>query len=118
MRSIFKKEFNFDFIQYEANEHLYAENMYSGLLFSEFAHDKLEDDKPSPYRLFGGGCFMWREFKDHEPTWVLDWVWFHPFYRHRGYLSKHWEFLRQDYGDFLVEKPLSADMVKFLENHT
>jgi hypothetical protein len=114
----FKREFKYDFIQYEANEHFYEENKYSGFLFSEMAWDQLEEAEPAQYRLFGGGCFRWRELQDHDPAWVLDWVWIHPFFRHRGYLSKHWKFLKQEYGDFLVERPLSADMEKFLAKHT
>jgi len=114
----FKKEFKYNSIQYEANEHLFDENRYSGFLFSELARDRLEEDTPSVFRLFGGGCFRWREYKDHKPTWVLDWIWIHPFFRHRGHLHKHWKFMRDRYGDFLVEHPLSADMEKFIEKHT
>jgi len=114
----FKKEFKYDFIQYEANEHLLEDNKYSGFLFSEMAWDKLEEDMPPVFRLFGGGCFRWREFEDHESLWVLDWVWLHPFFRHRGHLTKHWKYMRQHYGNFLVEHPLSADMKKFLAKNT
>lgn len=114
----FKKEFKYDFIQYEANEHLFSENKYSGFLFTEMAWDRLEEDGPPMFRLFGGGCFRWREYKDHEPSWVLDWVWIHPFFRHRGNLHKHWTFMKEQYGDFLVERPLSSDMEKFIAKHT
>lgn len=114
----FKKEFKYDFIQYEANEHLYEDHKYSGFLFSEMARDKLEEDMPVVFRLFGGGCFRWRDFKDHDSSWVLDWVWLHPFFRHRGHFSQHWEHMKQYYGEFLIEPPLSADMEKFLARNT
>lgn len=110
----FKKEFKYDFIQYEANEHIYEHVKYSGILFTEMAWDLLEEDQPTPYRLCGGGCFRWREWQDKAPGWSLDWVWLHPFFRHRGVFSKHWEHIKQQYGDFHIEPPISADLEKFL----
>lgn len=114
----FKKEFGFDFVQYEASEHLLSNNKYEGFLFTELAWDHLEEDKPTPYRLYGGGCMRWRKFHDKEASWVLDWVWLHPFFRHRGEFQKHWNYLKTQYGDFAIEPPISADMQKFLEKNT
>jgi len=114
----FKKEFKYDFIQYEANEHLYEDNKYNGFLFSEQAWDRLEEGKPMPYRLVGGGCFRPRESTNREPLWILDWIWLHPFFRHRGHLSTHWQYFRQQYGEFIIEQPYSADMEKFLAKNT
>lgn len=74
----FKKEFKYDFIQYEADT-LYDDNKYSGFLFVEIARDKMVEDKPVPCRLCGGGCFRWRDWRDHESCWMLDWIWLHPF---------------------------------------
>jgi len=113
----FQREFKYDFPQYEANEHLYNDNKYIGILFAAKAWDKVTDDIQSPYRLFGGACFRWRDGQGHNSGWVLDWIWFHPFFRHRGVLAKHWKQLKIKFGDFCVAEPLSADMKKFLSKN-
>lgn len=114
----FKKEFKYDYIQYEANEHLFESTKYSGFLFSEMARDKLEEDKETPYRLYGGGCFRWQTFENGSSKWKLDWIWLHPFFRHRRKLSKQWQTFKEKYGSFDIEKPLSADMERFVKKHT
>lgn len=35
----------------------------------------------------------------------------------RGHLAKIWPFLRQRYGDFLIQKPLSPDMQAFVSKY-
>ena len=108
----------FDFMQYLADEHLKSTSKYTGFLFTEFALDQLEENDSAPYRLAGGGLFRWQEWEDHEPLWELDWIWVHPFFRHRGVLSKHWEKFTHQFGNFDVALPLSNDMEKFLATRT
>lgn len=114
--TFFKKEFKYDFLQYTANNHS-SENEFAGFLFSELAYDRIEEDKPTPYRLYGGVGFFYRETIYPEPIWELGWIWLHPFFRHRGLLSRHWEYFKTQFGDFEVSQPQSPDMKNFLLNH-
>lgn len=114
----FKRELKFDFIQYQASEHLEGPGTYRGFLFTSFAYDLLEEDEPTPYRLYGGGLFRWQEREDSEPNWELDWIWLHPFFRHRGILTKNWPILLREFGKFDIARPLSADMERFLSRAT
>nr|MBF0221445.1 hypothetical protein [Desulfobulbaceae bacterium] len=109
----FKKEFKYDHIQYEADEHLYDDHKYHGLLFTEAAFDAMtEEHSETPTRLIGGCCFRWREFSDRS-CWVLDWVWLHPFCRHRGILRSHWGALEKQFGDFgIIEGVRSTHLTK------
>ena len=70
---------HYDNVQYEADNH--NENCV-GFLFTENAMDVCTDEHVGmPCRCVGGCCF--RKVQD---TWVLCWVWFHPFFRDRGLL--------------------------------
>lgn len=71
--------------------------------------DKVKDEEHRPYRLYGGGCLI-----NTGTEFTLNWIWFHPFFRHRGHLKDNWSFLKKQYGDFSVTPPLSAGMEKFL----
>ena len=114
----FKREFKYDFTQYREDEHLRSDKKCEGFLFSEFAIDRLEEDQPDPYRLCGGGCFRWREREAGEPKWELDWVWLHPFFRHRNLFSSQWALFKDRFGDFGIAQPISADMERFLKKHS
>ncbi len=97
----FRKEFGYDFVQFDAKE----EGPYVAYLLS---------DSNDEYWV-GATCFRWREFRDAEPGWAMQWVWVHPFARNRGCLSLHWKSLEQLFGkSFHVEPPLSPAMEKFL----
>jgi len=84
---------------------------YRGYLFIKREYDgKLIDT----YRIYGACCFSKMTILP-EPYWKLEWIWLHPFFRHRGNLRKHWEFLEKECGnDFFIKKPISLDMQHFL----
>lgn len=110
----FKAEFRYDHIQYFANEH---DETCIGFLFTESALDICtEDHDQMPTRCSGGCCFRRREYKN-APQWTLDWIWLHPFFRHRGILSTHWRHFQAQFGNFSVEPPLSSAMQAFLKKH-
>jgi hypothetical protein len=62
---------------------------------------------------------------DHSPLaadrWWLLWTWVHPYWRGEhapaeiGALQRAWPDLKQEFGDFWVQRPLSKAMKKFLE---
>ena len=104
----FKNEMRFDHIQYEADSH---KSNCIGFLFTESAMDLCVDEsKPMPTRCFGG-CL----FEKNHGKWKLCWIWIHPFFRNRGYLTRAWTTFDNEFGKFEVEKPLSYSMDKFLQ---
>lgn len=105
----FKSEMHYDNVQYYANEH---DSNCAGFLFTSSALDMCTDGQKSiPTRCMGGCCF--RKIKD---TWVLCWVWIHPFARNQGLLQKYWKYyFLETFGDFAVEAPLSPSMESFLK---
>lgn len=97
----FKREFHFDFIQWNK----------SGT----------EDKDAHGYLLTGesgeivGACaFRNRLQKDKSFRWGLQWIWICPNERGKGHLSKRWSMFRERFGDFHVEPPVSDAMKAFL----
>ena len=116
----FKREMHFDFLQFKASE---TKNHswyvpYSAWLFYKVAHDRIEEDKKTPKRIYGACSFRWRyEHKNSQVYWELDWIWLHPYFRGQGYLKKHWGFLKQKFAPFYISQPLSPSMKRFLQKH-
>jgi len=111
----FKEELNYDRIPYSEYGNLLKK--YKVLLFTEEALDKYKSE-PIPYRIYGACLFSEIKFKKDKDYWVLEWIWFHPFFRNRGYLKKNWSILEEKFSDFFIKKPISNDMKAFLENIT
>ncbi len=109
----FKEELNYNSIPYNRYGNLSEE--YKVLLFIEEALDKYKAD-PMPYRIYGACLFSKMKFKEDKDYWALEWIWFHPFFRNRGYLKKNWPILEEKFDDFIIKKPTSNDMKAFLKN--
>lgn len=109
----FKEELNYDRIPFDIMGIL--DKPYSGLLFTEEALDIYRKD-PMPYRIYGACLFSKLPIKGDEIYWKLEWIWLHPFFRHRGKLKEHWSELEEQFGDFFIGKPVSNDMQEFLKN--
>ncbi len=60
-----------------------------------------------------GACAF--QFIAGAPT--LTWVWFHPFERNQGHLTRAWRYFRGRYAGFEIEHPLSEAMAGFLRRH-
>ncbi len=107
MACYFRREFGYDFVQYDINE----DDNGNHAAFVLTAANYISKDS-----VIGGMCFRKREkceiLKDH---WGLQWVWIHPFSRNKGYLSRVWNQLNKTFPDFLVESPLSNAMKGFLK---
>jgi hypothetical protein len=66
-----------------------------------------------------GACCCRPESHSHSfQSATLRWVWIHPYQRRGGVLSRAWETLRANHGDFFVEPPFSPAMLSFVRKHT
>ena len=108
----FKEELNYDSVPFSKQGMI--SKPYKALLFTERALDKYKQG-PMPYRIYGACVFTLMKFKEDDDYWVLEWIWFHPFFRNRGNLKKNWKDLENEFGDFLIQKPISNDMNSFLK---
>lgn len=104
----FKEEFNYDSLHRPSSP-------FNAILFIDRADDKNETMKDKYCRIFGCCMFENKEIYQNHKQWVLEWVWIHPFFRHRGHLLKYWNMLEQQFGDFLIKKPVSCSMKEFLK---
>lgn len=64
--------------------------------------------------IVGTIVFRWRDYSDAPAAWALQWVWVCPAARRTGVLRSRWPAFRDEFGDFLVEGPISKDMKAFL----
>lgn len=101
----FRREFNYDFVQYSA-EHCQE----STLAYLWTANGWLGEGNV----VIGACAFYWEEWTNVQPCWCLGWVWFHPYERRSGNLTKAWPFFRARFGEFWVSQPLSGAMEAFL----
>jgi len=108
----FKEELNYDQVPFCRYGQL--SEKYKVLLFTERALDKTKKE-PMPYRIYGACLFSIQEFTHGDDYWILKWIWIHPFFRNRGNLKKNWEQMEEDFGNFLIETPISNDMKGFLK---
>lgn len=113
----FKREMHYDFVAYEALESPRSGGVpFVGYLFTEVARDLLEEDGPPLYRTYGGCGFRERRVDDLD-VWVLDWIWFHPYFRGQGRLERHWATFESERPNFRLQTPLSLAMRQFLKKN-
>lgn len=104
----FRREFSYDFQQFEATEKIReGDKAYAAYLF-------INEPNHYPRVWTGACCFRWRNLKDAEPRWGMQWMWLHPYYRGQGILTRAWDKFHEAYGNFLCEPPFSAAMQAFL----
>lgn len=113
----FYKELDYDRPPFERNGRI--EEPYKAILFTERTYDNPDDVQESPpYSRIFGACLFDQSLPIKGNTdWVLKWIWFHPFFRHRGKLKEYWEYLERDFGDFYIHSPVSCDMNRFLDKY-
>ncbi len=92
----FKRELSYDFPQWTDPNSL-PDDQAIGLLFD------IDD-------VIVGAC----SFRLRESTWCMDWVWVAPAHRRSGVLTRYWASLRERFGDFPLEHPVSESMRMFL----
>lgn len=104
----FRREFSYDFQQFSANERIEkGKKPYAAYLFTNEVNH-------FPRVWAGACCFRWREFKEIEPRWGMQWMWLHPYYRGKGILSRAWDNFHHLHGNFFCEPPFSSAMEAFL----
>lgn len=102
---LFRREFEYDFTQYGSEG---AEDDELSRAYLWWSQDN---------EAIGACCFRWREYSDHAPGWGLQWIWFHPYERRKGHLSRSWPYFKQRFKDFQVESPISTAMGNFMVKH-
>lgn len=103
----FKREFKYDFVQWDGSSTRRAGEDWQGWLFAA-------DDMGA----IAGACgFMRRDGAIEGPEWSLQWIWLAPKYRRAGLLEARWPSFLQAYGDFDIERPLSPAMQAFVRKH-
>lgn len=112
--SFFRREFGYDFVQYGYDGNEEDEDHVAFL----WVHPEAVGwARPFRVPCIGATVFRQRSAKNAlPPVYALQWVWFHPYWRRKGLLSSHWVALRQEFGDFECEPPLSPAMQKFLQS--
>ena len=66
-------------------------------------------------RYVGAGSFRFRNDQSTEVPWLFDWLWLHPYFRHKGLLSFAWPQFARDVGAFRLAEPISFHMQLFLK---
>lgn len=97
----FKREFSYDFVQWQSRKGDDDPDV-KGFLFTN-----------SDSAIIGACSFRKRRLKGEE-LWSLDWVWVCPKERRKGHLAKRWDFFRERFGNFIIEPPVSDEMLSFL----
>ena len=100
----FQLEMATDFVPYSTEQH---SDKNTAFLIGFKSDENLQ---------FGIGAlfFRWQEWSDVPAGYSLEWVWVHPFFRHRGLLSKAWPKFVERFGEFHVSPPYSPSMKEFL----
>jgi len=94
------------------------------LVFTDAYLEEKHPTKESPtdytIRLFFTGVIVMRARKERwnlRLNWTLDWVWFHPFARRRGHLTRAWPYLLQMYPGLKISPPVSDAIQAFLNKN-
>ena len=94
MAGYFQREMNYKYKQFLVTD----QDAYRAFLFSLEGY------------WVGAAVFRNRE----EEKYNLQWVWLHPFARHRGLLKDVWAKWENHFGKFRIEGPISPGMKEFL----
>lgn len=102
----FKREFRYDFLQWNGSSTKKVTPNVHGYLFAD-------QSRTFPPGTIIGAC----AFVNREGTWSLDWIWVIPSMRRHGVLLSRWSTFLERYGDFDIEHPLSEAMESFVRRH-
>lgn len=108
----FRREFGYDFVQYSKDKRDPEDKCQAFLWYERNDFSAYESDV-----VYGACCFRYREWKNSEPGWSLQWVWFHPFQREKGHLKNAIPLFKKLYGNFEVEAPYSRAMKQCVDKY-
>jgi len=101
----FRREFRYDLTQYRAGDPLNSPETTQGFVWRDIASDGRDV-------AWAGCCFRKR---DHG--WALQWIWMHPYERHKGHFLKALPYFVKLFGNFDVEGPYSHSMRECIKKH-
>jgi hypothetical protein len=105
----FRREFQYDFVQYGVDGEENDPN-HVAFLWVHREGEKVSEEFKVP--CIGACCFRLR-----ESDYALQWAWIHPYRRRQGLLESALPELKEEFGEFYVEPPLSKAMKAFLKKH-
>lgn len=101
----FKSELGFDFPIWEGTAKTKNRDARSqGILMADRSGS-------APGMIAGAMSF----YQEQEGNWRLRWIWIAPKLRRAGILASRWGELRERYGDFKIDTPLSPAMSAFID---
>jgi hypothetical protein len=118
----FRREFDYDFTQYCAEEYTHPEEHRAYLWIDHRNCEYTRQGTPVD-PVIGACCFRLREYEGKRPPGVpakcyaLQWIWFHPFERNHGHLSKALPYFIARFGQLIAEPPFSPAMDGFLRKY-
>lgn len=107
----FRRELDFDIVQFAAKEEERTEHGYRAYLFL----NRMCLDDGGRVAVIGACCFRWRRYSDVPQQYAMQWMWLHPFERRKGRLGKAWPYFEQRFGRVIPESPFSPAMSEFLK---
>jgi hypothetical protein len=51
-----------------------------------------DPDLRNRHNVWGACCFRWREYKNTDPLWAMQWAWLHPYARNHGLMTQAWSY--------------------------
>jgi len=104
----FRREFGYDFAQYCADDMNDPRDTQTWL-WTSWEYEG--------YRVLGAGCCRWRTYTNlSESFWGLQWVWLHPYARHKGLFTAAWPILLRQYSRLHLEPPVSIAVQHIVRN--
>jgi hypothetical protein len=124
----FRREFNYDFIQFAADESDHKDD-HRAYFWVDHRRSEYRAHQPF-YPVIGACCFRHRHYEERpdransplyqaisRDCYRLQWIWFHPFARNHGHLTKALPYFLARFGRLLAEGPYSPAMENFLKKH-
>lgn len=107
----FRREFNYDFVQYDVDSHSI------GRIILAYRKPFVFDDLSLRYIIIGAMAFDQHRHENGAPYWLMTWAWLHPYCRSKGILSGSLPKLEQLLGKFEIDPPYSPSMVCFIKKY-
>lgn len=99
----FKREFRYDFVQWKSRSGEEDPDVQGYLFTNQMAE------------IIGACAFRNRSKDPDVKKWRLQWIWICPRDRRQGHLARRWPMFRRQFGDFVVESPVSDALQTFLQ---